>query len=237
GNVRDTILQGQGTVAGNEFVQYGLARPDVGYIALISVAGYSHGKEDYLFEDIEEIETILDTALVEFAQAGVTAVIVDLSLNFGGYDEAALVIASRFAAAPVVAFSEYPADAQNPAVVQRRVMPSQRPSYTGPLYLVTSNMTVSAAEILTMALRALPQTVHVGSPTRGALSDVLEKELPNGWQVNLSNEVYADHEGILWEGRGIAPYLSIDVFGGSDPLQSHRRAIAIVLAQIRSDRR
>lgn len=103
-------------------------------------------------------------------------------------------------------------------------------TFTGPLTLITSDMAVSAGEILTLALRALPQTIHVGEATRGAFSDVLEKELPNGWRIELSNEVYSDHRGIVWEGRGVRPDHSVRVFEGAEPLEVHGVAIARVLS-------
>jgi len=228
-SIRDTILSGNGTRTGSDFVQYGLARPDVGYIALATIAGYARGDIDYLEEDLAEIDRILDDAIAQFTQANAKAVILDLSLNFGGYDEVAYRIASRFAAQPTFALSEYPGDADDPLIQRRTVQPSDRTRFTGPVYVVTSDMTVSAGEILTMALRALPNTTHVGEPTRGALSDVLEKELPNGWEIELSNEVYADSDSILWEGRGIRPKRVFDVFRLQDPVRSHFDAIQRLL--------
>lgn len=137
--------------------------------------------EENLIEDIAEIN------------ASFKAVMVDFNLNFGGYDRAALVIANRFAAAPTLAYSECPADAQNPMTLQRRVL----------LYVLTSDMTVSAGEILNMALRALPQNTCV------------------------------DHCGIVWEGRGITPDLPLLVVAPSDPIASHCRTVETNLALIR----
>jgi carboxyl-terminal processing protease len=71
---------------------------------------------------------------------------------------------------------------------------------------------VSAAEIFTMAMRALPNVTHVGQTTRGSLSDQLTKRLPNGWRLTLSNEVYLDATGAAWEGIGIPPEVPIQVF-------------------------
>jgi carboxyl-terminal processing protease len=98
---------------------------------------------------------------------------------------------------------------------------------------MTSNVTVSAAEILTLAMRALPNVTHVGETTRGSLSDMLAKRLPNGWSVTLSNEVYLDAHGKGWEGAGIAPSLAIPVFiGDDDPAASHARALRALVARI-----
>lgn len=232
-HVAKTILGGNGTTAGSDFVQYGLVSENVGYISLFTVAGYARGRPGFLEKDQQTIHAILDDAFAQFDAAGVKAVILDLSLNFGGYDDVALQIAGRIAEKATLAFTEYPGDAEDPLVLRRTVQPSERSRYTGPLYLLTSNMTVSAGEILTMALRSLPNTTHIGEPTRGALSDVLEKELPNGWTIELSNEVYVDNRGIKWEGRGIEPDVTMNVLSARSPLQSHQSSIGWVLDKYR----
>ena len=83
-----------------------------------------------------------------------------------------------------------------------------------------------------MALRAMPQVTHIGEPTRGALSDVLNKTLPNGWTLELSNEVFTDHTGELWEARGIPPHVPMIVFDRSNPFVGHRRAVSEIAAMI-----
>lgn len=230
-HLRYDVLRGKGQMAGEGYVQYGLIGPDTGYLGFLTMAGFADGSIGDLQADLAAMHDILDAAIARFDQAKVARVVVDLSLNFGGYDEIALAIASRFATDPVFALSEYPYDATNPLQLRRTVMPSPRARYTGPLTLLTSDMTVSAGEILTLALRALPQTTHAGTATRGAFSDVLEKELPNGWVLELSNEVYADHRGIVWEGEGVRPDHPLAVFEGPDPMKSHRNAIDQLLAK------
>jgi len=224
-HVRNTILGGKGEMVGSGYVQHGLIAPQTGYINFLTMAGYATGDIGDPLGDIAAINDIMDEVIASFDAAGVSHVIIDLSLNFGGFDDAALSIAGRFAAEPVFALSEYPADARDQIVLERNVTPSDRPRYTGKLTVLTSDMTVSAGEIFVMGLRALPQTTHAGEATRGALSDVLEKELPNGWIVELSNEVYRDHEGTAWEGQGIRPQHAIPVFRGANPLQTHAAAI------------
>ncbi|MCB1633513.1 MAG: hypothetical protein KDI51_02930, partial [Xanthomonadales bacterium] len=107
--------------------------------------------------------------------------------------------------------------------------------YTGPLYLLTSDITVSAGEIAVLSLRAFPQVVHAGMPTRGALSDILSKNLDEGWSLNLSNEIYLDHEGVSWEGRGIPPTLALDVFPAANPDGGHAQALQDLLTRIAAD--
>jgi C-terminal processing protease CtpA/Prc len=56
-----------------------------------------------------------------------------------------------------------------------------------------------------MAMDVLPHVTLVGENSNGILSDVLNKALPNGWELGLSNEVYADHLGVVHEVTGVPP--------------------------------
>lgn len=223
------ILNGKGTRTGSGFVQYGMTSGDIGYLALVTVAGYANGDIGDPAADKAALDRIMDAALTEFAENRAKAVIIDLSVNFGGQDFIARAIAERFAAQPVTAYAKRAGDRAGGYGGARafalRLTPHTGMRYRGPVYVMTSDVTVSGGEILTMALRALPQVVHVGMPTRGALSDVLEKTLPNGWEIALSNEIYTDHAGILWEGRGITPEIQIPVFDPQNPLTGHVAAV------------
>ena len=49
----------------------------------------------------------------------------------------------------------------------------------------------------------------MGSKTSGVFSEILWKELPNGWEYSLSNEVYMDINNKSYEGDGINVDLDI----------------------------
>ena len=232
--IQANILHGEGAVAGERFIRYGLAAPDVGYIATYVSAGFSSRDFDDPIGDLAVLEDALDDALTEFEKAGVKAVIFDASMNHGGHDFISRAMASRFAAEPRSAYSKFAGDADKPYRTDISVVPSDRKRFTGPVYLLTSNITVSAGEILTLSMRALPNVTHVGAPTRGALSDILEKRLPNGWVLAMSNEVYVAPDGKSWEGRGIAPEVPIAVFDGDDPAKSHLEAVRTIVAIARN---
>jgi carboxyl-terminal processing protease len=74
-------------------------------------------------------------------------------------------------------------------------------------------------------MRALPQVTHLGQPTSGAFSQILEKELPNGWTIGLSNYIAADHNGNVWEGRGVRPEISVPVVSKAGVFSRHIRAV------------
>jgi carboxyl-terminal processing protease len=83
-------------------------------------------------------------------------------------------------------------------------------------------------------MKPLPNVIHVGTPTRGALSDILEKRLPNGWLLGLSNEIYSDADGLVWEGIGIRPEMPLEVFPPGDIYDGHAKAIAELVRRIKA---
>ena len=85
------------------------------------------------------------------------------------------------------------------------VTPAQGPRFTRPVAVLTSEETLSAAEVGTLGFRALPNTRSFGRPTYGALSDPFYFRLPNGWRGAVSNEIYRASDGNVYEGAGIPP--------------------------------
>jgi carboxyl-terminal processing protease len=215
----------------NDTMVYGLVGEDIGYIALATMEGYARRSEGAA-ADIRALDRAMERVLDEFGD--VDAVILDISMNDGGYDMVARALAGRFAAQRAVGYYKYAGDAAADEPQAIHVEPSDGRRFTGPVYLLTSDYTMSAAEILTMSMRALPNVTHVGQTTRGTLSDVLSKPLPNGWSLNLSNEIYIDADGRRWEGVGIPPQIALDVFSAQDPTKGHVEAVRAIVAAIRS---
>jgi len=234
GAYRDGILQrllkGAGHHVANGRIFHGLMG-DVGYLNVVTMGGFVEG-EGSLADERRALKAALDEALTSFQRA--RAVIVDVSNNRGGYDAVARDIAARFAQTRHLAYTKRPRKvdmAPQPFYVE----PATGPRFTGPVYLVTSDVTVSAGEIFTLAMRTLPNVTHVGTTTRGALSDVLVKPLPNGWRLELSNELYLAPDGKLFEARGIPPEQPLDVFPENDLNAGHAKAV-LSLAELARQR-
>ena len=230
-NISEQILANEGEMSANKYLRYGMIEGSVGYIAAFHVGPYATIENPTALDQRAAIAAEMDKAIALFNTEGAKAVIVDLSINFGGYDFVAREIARRFTKEPVKAYSKQALDTQNriaPTVYE--ITPADQ-TFTGPVLLLTSNATVSGGEILTMSLRALPNVTHYGETTRGALSDKLEKPLSNGWTITLSNEEYLDAEQVLWEGRGILPDQPLTVFESADPLASHLKAVETLVQQ------
>jgi carboxyl-terminal processing protease len=224
--ILDHVLQGKGQLAANDRLFWGRAG-DIGYINLLSFARFSESRSD----SRTVVDAVLDQAIAAFG--GTRAVIVDISNNRGGYDGLAQHIAGRFADARRLAYTKVAFGAQGVEPQPFHVEPSKRPRYLGPVYLLTSDVTVSAAEIFTLYMRALPNVVHVGGATRGAFSDMIEKPLPNGWTLTLSAEVYRDPQGNSYEARGLPPQRKLEVFPSDDLAGGHPRRVLSLMDEIR----
>ena len=78
-----------------------------------------------------------------------------------------------------------------------------------------------------LALLQHPRITRIGEATRGMLSDAMERHLPNGWILSLSNELYSAYDGSLYEGSGVPPHVALpfldrgDLEAGCDPMLDH----------------
>lgn len=74
-----------------------------------------------------------------------------------------------------------------------------------PIVLLTDRYTISAGERAAMAFMALPNVTSVGDTTSGAISTMLLRELPNGWNYSLVPQKIEFLNGIACEGIGLVP--------------------------------
>jgi carboxyl-terminal processing protease len=152
----------------------------------------------------------LQAALAEAERAFGDAehVIVDVAHNGGGNDAAAMVVARHFA------------DRRRMVLEYRvRGMPDQplhiEPAaapYPRRVTLLTSEITASAAETFVLMLRAFAHVTHVGGKTRGILSSLLPKPLPNSFRATIAYQRVLDSAGALYEARGVPPAREIELF-------------------------
>lgn len=193
--------------ANADLIQWGLMGDSVGYLSINQFFTTVNASET---ADVAVFEDALDLALTDLANT--SALIIDLRLSPGGRDAVAIAIANRFADTERVAASKAARDYQGLRNSQSyTIRPSDRRNYANPVVLITSGFSVSATEAFTVLMRSLPQVTHLGEPTNGALSDLLEKELPNGWEFTLSNEVYQDAIGNVYEAVGIPPMIPVSI--------------------------
>ncbi len=172
----------------------------IGYLAVDAMLGF--GDVDDNHDELRSLESALDTALHDLRDA--QALIVDVRRNGGGKDFLSLAIAGRFAANEIHAYSKQARlGLGRSELIDVYVQPRGSVQYLGPVYLLTSNETASAAEVFTLTMRELPQVTVIGEATQGGLSDQLSKRLFNGWDASVGNEYYLSADGIWFEGTGI----------------------------------
>lgn len=211
--------------SGNGLLEWSRLDDSTGYLAIRAMAGQS-GRTDRPREDQEAAASAMDLVLRDLGH--LPAMVVDLRQNGGGYDGVALRIAGHFTDRKRLAFTKAASKGGGYGGVQSVfIEPRARRRYRGRIFLLTSGLTASAAEIFVLALLRHPRLTRVGFPTQGILSDVMERHLPNGWSVSLSNELYRASDGELYEDRGIPPHVEIpfldhdDVDEGRDPMLDH----------------
>jgi hypothetical protein len=194
-------------------VEFGMLAPDVGYLRIRSFGGYA--KAGGFEGGLVALEAALDTA---FANASAwKGFVIDVRLNNGGADPYGIAIARRLTAVPYTAYVKQarsdPADAtkwteEQPSVVQ----PSTRPGFRGPVVELIGVQSISAAETFTQALmNRTPKVIRVGETTQGVCSDVLGRQLPNGWRFGLANERFVTN-GKSYDNVGIAPDVPVESF-------------------------
>ncbi len=189
---------------------------DVTYLALFDFA-YGEGTLGLLADQL--------LPLVE----GSSALVIDVRINGGGNDTAALELAARFADERRLAFLKRARDGEGFTDTVEVYIELADDVVVVPTYVLATESTVSAGEIFVMAMGELPQVTIVGEPTSGEHSDILSRTLPNGWALGLSNEEYRTADGSLYEMLGLPPDVALgfdmldpaDIFAGADPTLDH----------------
>ena len=175
----------------------------VGYLQIRSFLGYS--KRPGINAQRRALDQALDAAL----RRPLEGLVIDLRRNGGGSDVLGIDIASRLTDRRYLAYSKLARDRRDPSgfTKSQRVLvePSDDSRFTGPVALLTSRYSVSAAETFAQALiRRDPEVARIGESTQGVFSDVMIRSLPNGFVFGLPNEIYVT-SGRTYDGLGIPP--------------------------------
>lgn len=103
------------------------------------------------------------------------------------------------------------------------IVPPLRPHYGGPVYLLTSGATGSAAEPLVYVLQARGRATVVGERTAGAMVSSTQTALSDGWVLQHPVADYFTPDGGRLDQVGVAPDVAVPA---ADALDTARRLAA-----------
>ncbi|TCO49719.1 tricorn protease-like protein [Actinocrispum wychmicini] len=235
-------IGGKLTRYANGIIGYADLPDKIGYLRIAAFAGFTDT------EDPAEMATVLDNALDDILTPARTSgpgklrgLVLDLRFNGGGLDSLGQRLASRLTDKPFFAYSKRARDCvDDPSRFTKpqdfTITPSAKSKYTGPIALLTSGSQGSAGETFTQAMtQRTPAPLRIGENTQGVFSDMLVRELPNGWIFALPNEEYLTATGRTYDGAGIPPHIRTPVFG-AELAQGKDSAFDRALAEFRRQR-
>lgn len=187
---------------------------DLGFLRINGMAGYSKNK---LNKIMSEVMDSLSTR---------NGLIIDVRLNGGGYDKIAYNIAGYFADKKRVGHhkkTRIKGSDKYTKLETTYLIPQSKKSFRKPIILLTSDWTVSAADVFVMAMKEIPGVKIVGDNTSGFFSDMYEFKLSNKWQVSLSHQKYFDAAMKNHEKLGVEPNIKLlntkaNLIDNNDPL-------------------
>ncbi len=231
-NISDTILKGNGTKLANGQLEFGDLTDSIGYLHIYSFTGFAQ-KGFSRKQQIDSLIFSMNKVLNQFKNK--SAILIDVSFNFGGYDAAALCIAGFFTRKPVFAYTSQVytgGNFYNESNVY--VYPSARSAFTKPVYLLMTDITRSAAESFAMMMNSLPNVILVGTNTMGILSGMLGKSIGEYYSTS-SNQRFLDSKNKYYEVTGLFPDIRKEVFGKDDIFRSHMNSVKEITEIIERD--
>lgn len=201
-NVEDNYLDGDLTWAAEDWFAWGTIG-SVGYISITSMEGFTPNDDED--EDVDAARDAMESALTDLD--GSIGLIIDVRANEGGWDTVALEISRWVAGSRTVAWSEQVRDGpahDDFSEWEDTFVEAARPgAFSGPVILLTSGGTFSAAETFALAMRVREDVTIIGERSSGHFSDLLDHELPGGWDLSLSGERYRAADGVIYESLGV----------------------------------
>ena len=209
-NVLATLIQERYVMNYKKFnncpIRYGVLSEQIGYIVI-------HGMGVESLNITGSTKKAMDQIISEFNEKGIKKIAMELRFNNGGFDAASLCIAGYFTNKKYLAYKKQAFTKGEYTPLQEVYVKPQSITYEGEVYILTSGITISAAETFLRGMLANPEhrVTIVGERTAGFYSDAIPRSLPDGFSYSLSNEVYYWYNDEMVEGQGIVPDVIIPV--------------------------
>ncbi len=215
-----------------DHICWGITPTNVGYLVIDAMQDYVAGNDEQdSTDDLATLNAVLDEAFLTLSASD--ALIVDVRQNQGGQESVSLQIAGRFTTENQLTyrkqtrFKDTFANSHDIYLTPTGISP-----YTNPVYVLTSGGTYSGAETFALSMMGFPQVTLIGEPSGGIFSDMISKELPNGWSFTLSTEIYSDVDGNVYESVGVPVEYFVDFYVPSDIISGRDTAIELALTLI-----
>lgn len=213
----------------NGELKWGMLNDDVAYIQTSNMISWAHypsannkpkeefweewwdrlNKADNYHEDVANGTRFIMDSIVSTIQ-NAKACVIDLRFNGGGFDDASVEILNHFVGKETDICTKKVRLGNSFTEKQLMTLNPAEKTFKGQLFVLTSHETASAAELLVLGAREIPNAETIGSTTEGVFSDILNKRLPNGWNYGLSNMIYESMEGVSYEEVGLAPDVKLN---------------------------
>lgn len=203
--VLDRVLAGQGESGVYDMLHWGWLDDRVAYLDVHAMASYEI--EATVPEAIQLIDEGMSQAMQDLA--GARAFVVDVRFNEGGLDAIGYAIAGWFSSEPRLVSKKRTWLGKAWGPYQDIEVTPRSGAFTGPVVMLLSKNSVSAAETFAIAMNTLPNVTSVGTKSYGSLSDSLVRYLPNGWVFSQSNESYESPDGEQYEAVGVPPDVEV----------------------------
>jgi hypothetical protein len=199
----------------------------IGYLNIAAMTGYSDAPQDSL--------DIINRTMQQVIQDNQNsdALIIDIRTNPGGDDFISLAVARYFADSYTHAYSKQARLGDGfTELIPVYIDPADSGTFTRPIYLLTSNSTVSAAEVFALSMSEFDHVKIVGEPSQGAFSDALEWQIGDDLTIELSNERYLSAEDDWYEGVGVPVDISVRFPNQQDRQNGIEPAIQAVISDL-----
>ncbi len=170
-----------------------IADRNIAYISIGRFGIDDYSQIDYLLEQI----------------SGYDAFIFDMRVSIGGYLQPMAYLTSHFVGnSDIYLYDQYKngsgRDDYSQKFEQRNIYKEDNISHK-PVVILTSENSVSCAEIFVFSMKTAPNVVQIGATTRGSLSFRRTRILPNGWEMHYSAHRITNVDGSTVEGVGSIP--------------------------------
>lgn len=201
---------------------------NIGYIMLSALGGFTDDGD--VAGNFSQAKAAFQAMMADLADTD--AIIIDNRFNGGGYDDIGSELVRYFLNKPQAVLQKQARNRLATTDLARLNLTPAAATYNKPVFLINSALSVSAAETFSIMMKSLPQVSILGEASNGALSDMLQVTLPNGWLLTLSNERYLDMQGNSYEVTGVPADIETSVFSQQDfalsNVQAYDKALSLV---------